>query len=159
MMYCFAVDCKNDSSKTKGISYHRFPKDPMLCKGWLAKISRENAKILPTKDSVVCFEYLIPDCFQRKLRAKLMGTSKERLNPGPVPRLSSRIGHLRVKTYYMLKFGCSIHLVPVKRERPGRLIFCTTLNSSTFEQRIIWITNLNNLIQNFLFRTSSSWQQ
>ena len=44
MVYCFAVDYKDDSNKTKGTSYHPFPKDHMLCKEWLAKISRENAK-------------------------------------------------------------------------------------------------------------------
>ena len=43
MVYCFAVDCKNDSSKTKGVSHHRFPKYCMLYKEQLAKISRENS--------------------------------------------------------------------------------------------------------------------
>ena len=44
MVYCFAIDCKNDSNKTKRTSYIPFPKDHMLSKEWLAKISRENAK-------------------------------------------------------------------------------------------------------------------
>ena len=88
MVYCFAVECQNDSRKTKGISYHQFPKDRMVCKEWLAKISRENAKI--TKDSVVCSEHFTPDCFQRNLKAELMGTkSKTRLKPGAVPTIFS----------------------------------------------------------------------
>ena len=90
MVYCFAVDCRNDSNKTKGISYHRFPKDPTLCKEWLAKISRKNGNILLTKDSVVCSEHFTPDCFQRNLRAELVGAKyKATLKPGSVPTIFS----------------------------------------------------------------------
>ena len=76
MVYCFAVNCKNDSNKSKGISYHQFPKDPTLHNGMQTFIDEM---------SVLCSNHFIPDCFQQNLGAELMGTkSKARLKPGAV---------------------------------------------------------------------------
>lgn len=71
MVYCMAFGCANDSRKTKSISYHRLPSDPGRRKIWLAKISREAPVI--SKNSVVCSEHFTPDCFERNIRAEILG--------------------------------------------------------------------------------------
>ena len=74
MVYCCAVGCSNDSrfvSKGQGISFHCFPTEDSLLKEWLAKISRVGLEV--TKDTPLCSDYFEPDCFERDLRAELLG--------------------------------------------------------------------------------------
>lgn len=88
MVYCFAVNCTNDSSKTKGKSYHRFPAAKSLKQQWLTKISRKDAN--PTKESVVCSDHFTPDSYERNLQAELLGYKpKPKLKPDAVPTLFS----------------------------------------------------------------------
>ena len=88
MVYCAAVDCKNDSRRTTGIHYHRFPSDESFRKQWLAKVSR--ADLVVTKDSRLCSEHFTPDCYKRDLKAELLGEKpKFILKPDAVPSLFS----------------------------------------------------------------------
>jgi len=89
MVYCRAVGCSNDSrfvSKGQGISFHRFPAEDSLSKEWLAKISRAGLEV--TKDTLLCSVHFEPDCFERDLRAELLGSKgKRKLKPGAVPTI------------------------------------------------------------------------
>ena len=89
MVYCCAVGCSNDSrfvSKGQGISFHRFPTEDSLLKEWLAKISR--AGLTVTKDTRLCSDHFEPDCFERDLRAELLGSKGKRtLKPDAVPTI------------------------------------------------------------------------
>ena len=74
MVYCSAVGCNNDSryvGRKQGVSYHRFPTDDKLLKEWLAKLSRLD--LVVTKDSRVCSFHFEPECYERDLKAELLG--------------------------------------------------------------------------------------
>ena len=89
MVYCCGVGCSNDSrfvSKGQGISFHRFPTEDSLLKEWLAKISRVGLEV--TKDTRLCSVHFEPDCFERDLRAELLGSKgKRKLMPDTVPTI------------------------------------------------------------------------
>ena len=88
MVHCMAVDCNNDSKWTKGISFHGLPKDDKLKNEWLAKINRVNPTI--SKNSVLCSEHFTPNCFERNLKAELVGVrGKAKLKQGAVPTIFS----------------------------------------------------------------------
>ena len=91
MVYCAAFDCNNDSRYTTGISYHCFPRDEALRSQWLAKISR--ADLVVSKNSRLCSEHFTPDCYERDLKAEILGLkSRSTLKPGAIPTVFS---HLR----------------------------------------------------------------
>ena len=89
MVYCCAVGCSNDSrsvSKEHGISFHRLPTENSLLQKWLAKISRVDFVV--TKDTLLCSDHFEPDCFERDLKAELLGLkSKRTLKPDAVPTI------------------------------------------------------------------------
>lgn len=88
MVYCIAFGCSNDSRYSKNISYHRLPRDEKQRKVWLTKISRENPTI--SQNSVVCSEHFEPDCFERDMKAELLGSKpKAWLKPEAVPSIFS----------------------------------------------------------------------
>ena len=102
MVYCCAVGCSNDSrsvSKEQGISFHRLPTEGSLLQEWLAKISRVDFAV--TKDTRLCSDHFQPDCFERDLKAELLGLKGKRTlksdavptvfahRPRKKPRLSS----------------------------------------------------------------------
>ena len=80
MVYCSAVGCSNDCrfvSKGQGVSFHRFPTSLSLkIKEWLANISRVGLAV--TKDIRLCSVHFEPDCFERDLRAELLGSKGKR---------------------------------------------------------------------------------
>ena len=81
--------CSNDSrfvSKGQGISFHRFPTEDSLLIEWLAKISRVGLEV--TKDTRLCSNHFESDCFERDLRAELLGSKGKRtLKPDAVPTI------------------------------------------------------------------------
>lgn len=88
MVYCAAFDCNNHSRRTTGISYHCFPSDPSIREQWLAKISR--ADLVISKHSRLCSEHFTPDCYERDLKAELLGSKpKAILKPDAIPLLFS----------------------------------------------------------------------
>lgn len=88
MVYCAAFDCNNDSRYTTGISYHCFPSDPSIREQWLAKISR--ADLVISKHSRLCSVQFTPDCYERDLKAELLGSKpKAILKPDAIPSLFS----------------------------------------------------------------------
>ena len=88
MVYCAAFDCNNDSRYTTGVSYHCFPSDTALQQQWLAKISR--ADLVVSKNSRLCSEHFTPDCYERDLKAELLGAKPRAiLKQDAVPSLFS----------------------------------------------------------------------
>lgn len=89
MVYCAAFGCNNDSrSPPPGVSYFRFPRDDYFREQWLRKISR--ADLVLTKHSRLCSEHFTPDCFERDLKAELLGLKPQvSLKPDAVPSIFS----------------------------------------------------------------------
>ena len=90
MVYCSAVGCNNDSryvGSKQGVSYHKFPTDGKLLEEWLAKLSRLDLDV--TKDSRVCSLHFEPECFERDLKAELLGltSTKRKLRVDAVPTI------------------------------------------------------------------------
>lgn len=89
MVYCCAVGCSNDSrsvSKEHGISFHLLPTENSLLQKRLAKISRVDFVV--TKDTRLCSDHFESDCFERDLKAELLGLkSKRTLKPDAVPTI------------------------------------------------------------------------
>ncbi|XP_026738561.1 THAP domain-containing protein 1-like [Trichoplusia ni] len=63
MPSCSVMTCKNDSRKKNipcgGISYHRFPKDPIIKEKWIEATGRQNWR--PSKLSTICTEHFEND--------------------------------------------------------------------------------------------------
>ena len=88
MVYCAAFDCNNDSRYTTGLSYLCFPSDESRRQQWLAKISR--ADLVISKNSRLCSEHFTPDCFERDLKAELLGVKpRATLKADAVPSIFS----------------------------------------------------------------------
>ena len=150
MVYSFAVDCNNDSNKTKGISNHRFSKDPMLSTGIACENVPRKCKDFAHQGFCRVLWTLHPhlkswsfaDCFQRNLRAELIVTkSKAILKSGAMPIIFS---HRPPPCQYTpnVELRMLNPLIPVNK--PGKLIFRIALNSSTFDKKNTWNTNQKN---------------
>ena len=73
-------------SKEHGISSHRLPTQNSLLQKWLAKISRVDFVV--TKDTRLCSDHFEPDCFERDLKAELLGLKATRtLKPDALPTI------------------------------------------------------------------------
>ncbi|CAH0731691.1 unnamed protein product, partial [Brenthis ino] len=62
MPKCSLGNCKNITSRTlksDGISYFRFPRDPIRCKEWISAVrrSRQGVFFKPNRSNVVCSEH------------------------------------------------------------------------------------------------------
>ena len=55
---CAAYNCTNRYSKESKCSFHRFPKNPEICKKWVLATKRDN--FAPSKFSVICSDHFIP---------------------------------------------------------------------------------------------------
>ena len=78
MPYCAAFGCNNDARYVKTVSYHRFPEDQKVLKEWLAKIGRTDLTV--TGDSRLCSDHFEPHCYERDLKAELLGSPGKRLS-------------------------------------------------------------------------------
>ena len=94
MPSCQVYGYANISGRNKGISYYHFPnpkKEQPQAERWLHNIgtgfSINNFQF--TKDKVVCSEHFHESCFERDLKAKLLGYASKRrsLKPGAVPTI------------------------------------------------------------------------
>ena len=161
MVYCCAVGCPNDSrfvSKGQGISFRRFPTEVSLLKEWLAKISRVGLAV--TKDTRLCSFHFEPDCFERDLRAELLGSKvKRKLKPDAVPtifdhrprkkpRLSTeqRLQEKSKKEVRKLLATCNQVLLTTRKENARN---CCTLNGHVIVVLICSILPL--LLQPYTF--------
>lgn len=62
MVHCAAVRCTNNqTTASKDISFHRFPKDPTQSDLWVRNMRRKN--FVPTKTSYLCSEHFLPICY------------------------------------------------------------------------------------------------
>lgn len=90
MVYCCIRHCKLQSSRTKGVSFHRFPSDAELVNKWLKNILRESMVVNDKSASTVVrsrhflsTDY-VPGCRIRKLLPGLVPTVFDEY-PGYVP--------------------------------------------------------------------------
>lgn len=97
--YCVAANCTNTSSKSKGISFHKFPnpeKDTKRFKEWVQQVQRTRAQWKgPTSiHTFVCSEHFSPDCFEmQSYLMKDMNLSQNQkwfLKPDAVPTVFIR---------------------------------------------------------------------
>ncbi|CAK1584905.1 unnamed protein product [Parnassius mnemosyne] len=64
MPQCSFKNCKNHTSRTlkkDGISYFRFPRNPVRCAEWISVIARQRSEefFMPTQRSVVCSKHFL----------------------------------------------------------------------------------------------------
>ena len=102
MVYCAAFNCNNDSRETKGsvppIHYHVFATEESILKQWLAKISR--ADLVVTKNSRLCSRHFDDECYERDLKAELLGTPRQfRLKPDAVPTKFSHLPETKASIF------------------------------------------------------------
>ncbi|XP_076236882.1 uncharacterized protein LOC143180799 isoform X1 [Calliopsis andreniformis] len=72
------IICKKEKG-TKGLSFHRFPKDVQLVHLWLQNIEKEN--YVPTSNSFICSTHFAPECLEQKY-------NYVRLKRGSIPSVS-----------------------------------------------------------------------
>lgn len=89
MVYCSVQDCHNSNdkkskNKNKTVQFHRFPKDPELCKLWVEKC---NKKIINTKNSRICSVHFDENSFTLKSRLLNMSLKNKKLNKNAIPTL------------------------------------------------------------------------
>ena len=62
---CKAIGCRNEATeetRSKGISFHSFPKNPDIRKKWALALHRDNYE--PKDNHVICSEHFHPDDFE-----------------------------------------------------------------------------------------------
>ena len=86
---CLMLGCTSSTS-TKGLSFHRFPKDPKLKSLWVAATRRH--KWEPTKLSRICGAYFSPNGYKNK---KLLACTvpKRGIEAGSVPKQGIEVTH------------------------------------------------------------------
>ena len=96
MPNCSAIGCTNRSSDKDGtVSFHRLPTTRRNI--WLTKIKRKGGEKLT--DIRICSNHFEEECFERDLKAELMGTdSRKRLKRDAVPTLFVFTAHTDKRT-------------------------------------------------------------
>uniref|UniRef100_A0A3P8W6B9 THAP domain-containing protein 6-like n=1 Tax=Cynoglossus semilaevis TaxID=244447 RepID=A0A3P8W6B9_CYNSE len=96
---CAAWGCQNRcsvSTRSKGITFHRFPKDVLMRKKWEVALRRE--KFTATKACRLCSDHFTPEDFDRTGQTV-------RIRDGSVPSVFNSPAHLqRVGYVQMRKF-------------------------------------------------------
>ena len=88
MVSCCVPECTNYSAKTKGVSYHRIPKDVKLRESWIERLGRLNLPAL--ENCYVCSVHFTEDCFEYSLKDSLTGQEGKRtLKRDAVPSVFS----------------------------------------------------------------------
>ena len=101
--YCCAgapngLSCKN-SQFTKGISVHRFPKNPRVKKQWVEFVQRHRSGCKPTQNSVLCSAHFEDSCYtsNRQIAASL--GIKSVLKPEAVPTVDVAGSQKKLKPF------------------------------------------------------------
>jgi hypothetical protein len=85
---CAVGICKNYFVKCSERHFHRFPADEHYCKIWLHKCCRSDH--INTKNARICSDHFDHSCYERDLKAKLLGlcNAKKVLKKDAVPTLN-----------------------------------------------------------------------
>lgn len=88
MPSCSAIGCSNTSSsyKDRKVTLHRFPvRDKELAELWVYNMNRDG--FVPNKNSRLCSDHFLPECFEEDKYAKygLSRGSRKRLTKEAVP--------------------------------------------------------------------------
>ncbi|XP_031334154.1 THAP domain-containing protein 1-like [Photinus pyralis] len=114
MAHCAVYGCKNNSRKTKDISYYRFPKRDDIKSQWINSCSRRDDKI-NTSSARICSIHFDQDDFHMSLRHKLMNylpSNVRRLKENAIPTK-----HLYKQTRTESKSNLERNLRAKKREQ------------------------------------------
>ncbi|CAH0714410.1 unnamed protein product, partial [Brenthis ino] len=142
MPKCSILECKNESRRDNlsngGISYHRYPRDPIVKEKWIDATGRINW--MPTKISTICSEHFSPDDFAiskkgyRYIKStalpcyKIVTFLKEKQTDPLIcvqPHLAGCISKLKRETIKNLDTVDSPScLTPSEEKLKGRLSFC-----------------------------------
>ena len=86
MVYCSAVDCVNDSSRSKDggeksekISFYRLPSDKRIRKLWIDTIKRPTSNLPPYANIRLCHLHFDKNCFERDLKSELLNLPIKRI--------------------------------------------------------------------------------
>ena len=91
---CAIAGCLNWRGKSQTdssdviLSFHRFPKDEVLCKTWVNRCCRQD--LVNPKTALICSVHFEESCFVRDLRNELLGLPTRRIlqdNALPTKRL------------------------------------------------------------------------
>ncbi len=88
---CIAFGCHN--THQKGFSLFKFPTNDKLRKAWTLEVQRTRDKWHgPTKNSAVCSEHFVEDCFEStSVMSKLMGIKmRQMLKSNAIPTIFKR---------------------------------------------------------------------
>ena len=67
MVNCAIVGCYNDSRKSTNVTYYPLPKDKLMKKAWLHKISRDKTNLPKECNTRVCSVHFEEESFKRDL--------------------------------------------------------------------------------------------
>ena len=82
------------SPQVKGISYHRFPRDPEIRRQWMLACRRADREVNPVT-ALICSNHFHADDFERDLQNELLGLPlKKKLKKGCVP--SQNLGYAKI---------------------------------------------------------------
>ena len=85
MVFCQAIGCYNDSSRTKGKSFYSIPdpvKERERCAKWIAALKSAKFNLNNyqyNRNHVVCSDHFEPRCFEHDLKAELCGTRPRKI--------------------------------------------------------------------------------
>lgn len=81
MANCAVATCSNYLRKTRKLDvhvvYHRFPKDPEICKLWLTKCKRQDE--FNYKNASICSEHFSSEDYEDDMRNRLLGLPQKKL--------------------------------------------------------------------------------
>ncbi|GBM33454.1 hypothetical protein AVEN_55780-1 [Araneus ventricosus] len=88
MVGCAVAACHNHhrTTRSKGITYHSFPRDPKLAKIWVIKSRRKDT--LNIGHGRVCSDHFLPTDYEDDMKNRLLGLKERKiLKRGAVPSL------------------------------------------------------------------------
>ncbi|XP_076240430.1 uncharacterized protein LOC143182973 [Calliopsis andreniformis] len=80
------ISC-NIRKGTKGLSFHKLPKDEKKARLWLRNIGKENYDFSP--HTIVCSKHFAPECFSKNFKSVV-------LKPGSVPNICTEVSQASI---------------------------------------------------------------